>query len=332
MTHVHVEVLKAYYGDCIFVTICYDDKEYVIMIDGGTPRTYSYSGRYGRTEDGLLKRKLSQLKKEGKAIDLLIITHVDDDHIGGVLAWFKDQIPTSDFVKRIWMNDDVEINIGKGLENTSAQAASMKNVLEKNNIPFENQIVEGHEFTFGWGRMLALAPITMHHNKIAKDIGEELNNSVNDRYDEDIKTLIEESYDYGTCTPENDASMAFLLQTNEGENLLLLGDANIDAVMSSLKHLKVVELPMKCSWVKISHHGSKNNFRPKLLEMIDADNYIISTNGMKFGHPDKEVIAWLVAKTNAKLWFNYPDRVEKIFTEQDKRDYPDIDNRLRFFE
>lgn len=332
MAQVQVEVLKAYYGDCIFVTICYDDSEYVIMIDGGPPRTYCYGGRYGRTEEGPLKRKLAQIKKEGKAIDLLIITHVDDDHIGGVLAWFKDQIPTADFVKRIWMNDDVEINIGKGLDNTSAQAASMKKLLVENNIQFENQIVERRELMFDWGKMVALAPTTTHHNKIAKDIGKELNNAVNDRYEEDIKKLIEDSYNCGTCTPENDASMAFLLQTNKGENLLLLGDADIDTVMDSLKHVEGITFPLKCSWVKLSHHGSKNNFKPKLLEMIDADNFIISTNGMKFGHPDKEVIAWLVDKTKAMLWFNYPERMEKIFTEQDKQDYPDIDNRLRFFE
>lgn len=329
---VKIEVLKASYGDCIFVSICYDDKEYNIMIDGGTSLTYKCKGRGGRTEDGPLKHKLAKLKADAKSIDLLIITHVDDDHIGGVLAWFKDQIPTAEFVKTIWMNDDVEINIGNGLENTSAQTASMKRLLEENNIPFVNQIVKGREFLFEWGRMVALAPTTVYHNKITKDIGEELNNTVNDRYDENISTLLEEQYHCGSCTPENDASMAFLLQTNEGENILLLGDANIDTVMSTLKHFDGITTPLKCSWVKLSHHGSRNNFKPELLELIVAENYIISTNGMKFGHPDKEVISYLVVKTMAKLWFNYPERAGRIFTEQDKQDFPDIDNRLSFFE
>ena len=332
MIQTKIEVLKAYYGDCIFVTICYDGKEYVIMIDGGTPRSYCHSGRYGRTEDGVLKIKLSQLKKEGRAIDLLIITHVDDDHIGGVLAWFRDQMPTVDFVKRIWLNDDVEINIGKGLDNTSGQAASLIKLLKENSIPFEDKIVKRREFTFEWGRMVVLAPTSEAHNKIAEDIGDELNNATNDRYDEEIKKLLEEPYERGACTQENDASMAFLLQTNEDENILLLGDADIDTVMDSLYHVEGITFPLKCSWVKLSHHGSKNNFKPEFLKMIDAENFIISTNGMKFGHPDKEVIAYLVDKTSAKMWYNYPERVEKIFTEQDKRDYPDIDDRLRFFE
>lgn len=332
MVQVQVEVLKAYYGDSIFLTICHEDINYIIVIDGGTPRTYCHSGRYGRSVDGPLKNKLAQLKKEDKAIDLLIITHVDDDHIGGVLAWFKDQMPTIDFVKHVWMNDDVEINVGKGLDNTSAQAASLKKLLGEINIPLENHIVKGREFAFEWGRMVTLAPTIAHHNKVSKDIGKELNNAVNERYDENIKSLIDESYDCGKCTPENDASMAFLLQTNEGENILMLGDADIDMVIDSLKHVEGITLPLKCSWVKLSHHGSKNNFKPELLDIIDADNFIVSTNGMNFGHPDKEVIAYIVAKTKARMWFNYPERAEKLFTEQDKLDYPDINNRLSFFE
>ena len=125
--------------------------------------------------------------------------------------------------------------------------------------------------------------------------------------------------------------MAFLLQTKDGENCLLLGDANIDVVMDTLEHTAGIELPLKCKWLKLSHHGSKNNFSPELLEKIVAENYIVSTNGLKFGHPDKEVISYIVGKTDAKLWFNYPERAEKIFTEQDKQDYPDLAERLRYF-
>lgn len=331
MTKVEIELLKACYGDCIFLTVSNDNKEYIIMIDSGTSLTYIQRGRYGRTENGPLKTKLNQLKADGKAIDLLVITHVDDDHIGGVLEWFKDQIPSSDFVKQIWMNDDVEVTIAKGLDNTSAQAASLKKLLDENEIPFVNQIIKGSVFSFEWGRMLALAPTAEKHNKISEDISNELYNTVDDRYDENIKKLLEEKYDCGKCSKENDASMAFLLQTNDGENCLLLGDANIDIVMDSLKHIEGIMLPLKCRWVKLSHHGSKNNFSPELLDMIEAENYIISTNGIKFGHPDKEVIAYLVDKTNAKLWFNYPKRAERLFTKQDRQDYPNLEERIKFF-
>lgn len=332
MIKVDIEPLKADYGDCIFITVSYDGKEFIIMMDSGTARTYSDQDRLRRTtKDGDLKSKLKQLREDNKRIDLLIITHVDDDHIGGVISWFKDQLPPADFVRRIWMNDDIEVFMSNGLNNTSAQAASLKSLLKGNNIPFDNQIIKGRTLLFDWGRMVVLAPLDICHNKIAVKIAGALNNATKDRYDVNIKTLLEEPYTCGNCTPENKASMAFLLQTKDRENCLLLGDADIDTVMDSLEHTNGISLPLKCKWVKLSHHGSKNNFKPKLLEMIDAENYIISTNGMRFGHPDKEVIAYLVDKTSAMLWFNYKERPKKIFTEQDNKDYPDIKERIKFF-
>ena len=35
MAEIQVELLKASYGDCIFININYDGKSFVIMIDGG---------------------------------------------------------------------------------------------------------------------------------------------------------------------------------------------------------------------------------------------------------------------------------------------------------
>lgn len=332
MIKVDIEPLKAFYGDCIFITIKDGEKEFTIMIDGGTSRTYKLRGRYGRKVGGVLKKKIDELKVHGKTIDLLIITHVDDDHIGGVLAWFEDDFPSTGFVRSIWMNDDVDVNVSKEVDNTSAQAASLKKLLAAKNIFIVDQIVLGLEKSFDWGRMVAIAPTAIHHNKIARDIKAELDNTVSDRYDENIKQLVSEKYICDACTPENDASMAFLLQTKDGETIMLLGDAHIDTIMDSLKHIEGVVLPLKCSWVKLSHHGSKNNFKPEFLEMVDAENYIISTNGMKFGHPDKEVIAYLIDRTDAVLWFNYPERAQKILTKQDKIDYPNVEKRFEFFE
>lgn len=143
MINTRIETLQALYGDCIFITINDGEKDFIIMMDGGTPRTYKLRGRTGRTEEGVLKKKIDSLKSQGKSIDILIVTHVDDDHIGGVLTWFEDEIPSPDFVKCIWMNDDVEVNIGKGLDNISAQAASLKRLLVNKNIPIIDQIIKG---------------------------------------------------------------------------------------------------------------------------------------------------------------------------------------------
>lgn len=326
---VNIEVLKAAYGDCFFVTIKDEDAEYTIMIDGGTPSTYTFKNKKERTEAGPLKTKIIELKEQGKTIDLLIITHVDNDHIGGVIRWFEEDMPSPDFVKRIWMNDDTEINASLSLNNTPGQAASLKGTLTNNGFNQENQIVKGKAFFFNWGRITILAPTPDDHNKVARKIGANLDNKENNNYKENIRQLVEEGWKVDAVSDENDASIAFLLQVNDGENDLFLGDGNIDTIIESLNGIKRTEKRLHCKWVKLSHHGSKNNFKPEFLDYVQAENYIFSSNGDYYGHPDKEVMAWLVDKTDSILWFNYLERGKEMVTAQDKKNYPDILLRMK---
>jgi len=326
---VNLEVLKASYGDCIFVSIKEEDAEYTILIDGGTSSTYSSKNKKGKTEAGPLKKKLTDLKNQGKPIDLLIITHVDNDHIGGVIKWFEDELPSPDFVKRVWMNDDTEIHTTSSLNNTPAQAASLKKTLKKQGICVENQIVKGKEYDFSWGKITILAPSEHDHNKVAKKIAANLNNKENTNYKKNIKQLVEEGWIVDPVSDENDASIAFILRTNEGEADLFLGDGNIDTIIESIDGIKRTEKIINCKWVKVSHHGSKNNFKPAFLDYVNAENYIFSSNGDYYGHPDKEVVAWLIDKTDATLWFNYKERGLEMLTEQDKTDYPEILYRFK---
>lgn len=324
-----IEVLKASYGDCLFVTIQNEGAVYTIMIDGGTPSTYSFKNKKQKTEAGPLKLKLSDFREKGRRIDLLIITHVDNDHIGGIIKWFEEDMPSPDFVKRIWMNDDTEINACQSLNNTPGQAASLKDTLTNNGFNLENQIVKDKEFSFNWGKIKILSPTPDDHNKVARKIGANLDNKENNNYKKSIRQLVEEGWKVDPVSDENDASIAFLMQTNDGENNLFLGDGNIDTIIESLNGIKRTEKRINCKWVKLSHHGSKNNFRPEFLDYARAENYIFSSNGDYYGHPDKEVMAWLVDKTDSTLWFNYLERGKEMVTAQDKEDYPDMLLRMK---
>ena len=295
------------------------------MIDGGLEETYQ---ERRRKKPGPLQGKLNELKDAGKHIDLLIITHVDYDHIGGVLKWFETGFPEDGFVRRVWINDDVKIADPTELNNNAKHASSLLKQLEGHNMSHENQIVVGKEELFEWGKIVILAPNAGDHNKIANKIAANLDNKENTNYKKDIKKLVEEGLESDGVTPENDASIAILLHTNDGENDLFLGDANIDTVMMAIGNLKDFEKPLHCKWVKLAHHGSKNNFKTEFLKLVDGENYIFSTNGDYYGHPDKEVTAELIDKTKAKLWFNYVERGRSMITDQDKKDYPDIMNRI----
>lgn len=328
--------LKASYGDCFFLYIDHGDKVFTILVDGGPKSTYMRWNR-GRLVAGSLKEELKSMAEHGEHIDLLIITHIDDDHIGGILSWFKDEVPSPDFVREVWMNDDTEVNISESLDNTAAQAASLKKLMSDNGLALRSKIVAGQTVMFDWGEITILAPTAIQHNavagKIAKAIDEEqkssLNNAPNDNYNKDIKILLSEDWAMGDLSAENDASIAFMLTTKTGERGLFLGDANIDTIINSLPAKQEKTQPLSCHFVKLSHHGSKNNFRPELLDMVKAGQYVVLTDGSYYGHPDKEVIAQIVDKTDAQILFNYIERGHEMLTVQDKLDYPCILDRLK---
>lgn len=328
MCNMRVRFLKATYGDSFFIRIPLEEGTFTILVDGG-PKSAFKTRHRGRLIAGVLKAELEAMRKRGEHIDLLIITHVDDDHIGGILEWFKEEVPSPDFVREIWMNDDAEIILTDNLNNTAAQAASLKNLIMTNGMKVTNQMVAGTKKSFDWGTITILAPAKDVHNAIAKKIGKELNNAVNDRYEKDFKTLLSEEWQMGSVSLENEASIAFLLQTTEGETGLFLGDADIDVVMKSLSSICDETHPLNCDWVKLSHHGSKNNFRPEFLDVVKARNYVVMTNGDYYGHPDKEVIAYVVDRTDANVLFNYVERGREMITAQDKLDYPNIMDRIR---
>ena len=112
----------------------------------------------------------------------------------------------------------------------------------------------------------------------------------------------------------------------DGKNDLFLADSFPNVVVSSLKKLSRSEHnPLKCEFVKIAHHGSKANNNNELLRLIDSNKYVISTNGAKHSHPDKQFLARLINQKNGcEIYFNYPDLAKEIFSLQDKSDFPDF--------
>ena len=103
---VNIKVLQAREGDCIFITISDDDKSYIIMVDSGVKSTYQYKDKGNRICNGPLKDEIDELRKNQRFIDLVILTHVDDDHIGGINVKYLQPIITQYFIdnkSEIWL-------------------------------------------------------------------------------------------------------------------------------------------------------------------------------------------------------------------------------------
>lgn len=119
-------------------------------------------------------------------------------------------------------------------------------------------------------------------------------------------------------TPTNGSSIAFILKIKE-KKMLFLADSHPGLILNSLLEYQPEGI-INFDCIKVSHHGSFNNININLLEKIDSEVYIFSTNGNKHNHPDKETIAHIVGRKSEferKLFFNYKTLNSEYFNKED---------------
>jgi ribonuclease BN (tRNA processing enzyme) len=122
-----------------------------------------------------------------------------------------------------------------------------------------------------------------------------------------IKKLIQEKFVEDT-TANNGSSIAFILE-HKNLTALFLADSHPSVILGSLNNI-YGEQTLRFNVIKVPHHGSALNFSPSLLDKIDAEIYLFSSDGSGHDHPDEETIARIVSRpTESKrtLVFNYPN-------------------------
>lgn len=140
-----------------------------------------------------------------------------------------------------------------------------------------------------------------------------------------IKTLLKEfELSKEDDREANGSSIAFVMEVEilkEKKRMLFLGDSHPSLIIQSLEKychdLKNSNGIYNFDLIKISHHGSEGNSKD-LLDYIDSDHYIISTNGKNYGHPDETTIAKIIGRPTEKIrniYFNYATDASKKFNE-----------------
>lgn len=90
-----IEMFPAENGDAFLIRL---DNKKNILVDMGYIDTYK----------NYIKDRLVKMKNENQCIDLLIITHIDEDHIEGAIEFFKENgnanYPNIIEIKEIWHN------------------------------------------------------------------------------------------------------------------------------------------------------------------------------------------------------------------------------------
>lgn len=76
-----ITMLDCAEGDCFFLEFYFDSMKYTILMDTGPGVCWTTS----------LKPFLDQLIAKKEKINILVITHIDSDHIGGAIKLFQNE-------------------------------------------------------------------------------------------------------------------------------------------------------------------------------------------------------------------------------------------------
>jgi beta-lactamase superfamily II metal-dependent hydrolase len=311
-----IRVLPAKHGDSIIVkTFDSQANPFNILIDGGTPGTF----------EEVLKKELKNIP----LINIMILTHIDSDHIGGLIKFVKHAFFNPEQIEKYWFNSKNIKFTTVGENINSGQAKTFEELLiDKGSIKekWAENIFVGSEPKMPDG---ITVEIVSPSKKILDELFEkwpDLSGEYNKKLEDLAISAIKSSQiERGTLenlamaddTPNktisqdifNSSSIAFILRTFDLSGLFL-GDAHphfLEETLTSKGYSKDKKLTV--DFVKISHHGSKNNTTNRLLDMIDCDKFIISTNGgnSSHTHPDRETIARII---------HHPERAKSEYTKK----------------
>lgn len=329
----NIKMLEAFHGDCFLISLKDNDCVKNIIVDGGISKTYIRNLRFEIE---------SIMKAEGQNIDMMFITHVDDDHIGGIISFFEDDETDKSIVKRVMYNSALtiskslrtkydplrEIHINKTTERKASyqQGKTLENELLKYNL-LQNKVIKALDKIYiGDAIITILSPRDIEVKKLNKRWEIEQSekrkaSSSDDDYKKSIKELLKDDKYIKDQSIVNRSSISFLLEYGIFK-ILMLADSRSDIITKSLNRLGYnKENKLVLDYVKLPHHGSKNNLYYDLLDIIDCKKYIISTDGSIFNHPDKITLARILKIfSDVEFYFNSTVH-EKIFLKEDKDEY-----------
>jgi hypothetical protein len=313
-----LEALAALHGDCLLLHFGRTSEPRTVLIDGGP------SPVYGAT----LKPRLLELRASLIALGCIevddplplaiaMVSHIDDDHIGGLLALAEDPdgglgltCPSWVEPKTLWHNtfDELTGDPGPVLDLALLDEPASKTAAVIASVPQGRDLRKAAE-SLGWRinwpfpdglvhrtddgvraiklddqtRLLILAP---RHEEIAR---------MRDEWSRQLarlkqgKTHSAAVAAYVDRSPTNLSSIVCLVQQQE-RKMLLTGDARGDLILQALDSAGVtVQGKLHVDILKIPHHGSMRDLDVAFFARITADHYVISGDG-RYGNPETQTL------------------------------------------
>ncbi|HVS13676.1 MAG TPA: MBL fold metallo-hydrolase [Thermoanaerobaculia bacterium] len=320
-----VRFLPGRFGDCIWVEYGDASATHRVLIDGGTGGT--------RHE---IRERLRALPADERRFERVIVTHIDRDHIEGMLRLLEeDQL---DFeVGDFWFNgwaqlpDNPDDEPFGAIQGERLTARILHHELSWNedfgsgavSIPATGALPVisldgGMELTLLGPSSDALAALVpdwereLRAANLDPGFGLAPNDEPVDDDDEtfdaselpDIDALADSGFE-DDDSAANGSSIAVLAEF-DGKRALFAADTPASALLEALERLSPAER-LALDLFKISHHGSKNTTSRSLIEKVDCARYVFSTNGSIYKHPHAEAVSRVIKAggPDPELVFNY---------------------------
>jgi beta-lactamase superfamily II metal-dependent hydrolase len=338
-----IEMLPAQQGDALWIEYGDPAAPNRVLIDVGTPPTYK-----------VVKDRILRPTQASRSFELLIVTHIDTDHIGGTLRLLADGASGLE-PGEIWFNawchleadtaDDrlgpIDGEILSGLLDRAgwcwngAFSGGAAVVTAEAPLP-TYELAGGMTLTLlspgpeqlldlkrKWIRVVQDAGLDPGQPGRAQEILKSLAARKGVRLDRlgdeqiDVRKLAESSFVPDRAVA-NGSTIAVLAEF-DGRSVLLTGDGFADVIAANVRRLVQARGRQKLAVdaFKLSHHGSRHNLNTDLLSLLSCSRYLFSTNGAIFGHPDREAVARVIVEggTDPTLFFNYRTQMNAVWDD-----------------
>ena len=310
-----LEALRAKHGDALLLHYGTEDEPRLAVIDGGPGGVYASA----------LKPRLMELREERELddadpleIDLMMVSHLDADHITGILELMRGLREAKDKrkpapwkIQRFWHNafDDLTGDTGAvvaGVQGSSllasvGQGRELRDLVKlfglDGNKPFGSIVKYPHDrnpVPFTGLELTVIGPDEKNLRALQED------------WDKKVKALLEkkdkaskaEVAAYVDRSVYNLSSIVVLAKA-DGKTMLLTGDARGDYTLQALRGAGLLTdgKPLEVDLLKLPHHGSDRNVDQDYFDSIQAKHYVISADG-KYTNPGVGTLEMIAKSRN----------------------------------
>ena len=280
-----IDMIKVGQGDSFLLTIDGPNGEVYVLIDAGLPdagaEVLDYVSKYASS-----------------GLDMVIATHVDNDHVGG-MATVLTQAPLKNgsfFVLNVppaiaqhWTPTRNSLERYKGI-------VSFKRIIEAVDIvktlsALANRRgmtistgLQGQYWTCGNVRLDVLNPTK---DRLAAAWEESrLDKYIQGNWEPGLVSIMESVAEAPSTSPENDSSIVIEISVDGIAKALMTSDAGAAV-------LKEVTAGKSYSFLKVPHHGSDTGLDEELVQQINPQNAAIPVGDNPHGHPSLEILEML---------------------------------------